>query len=193
VSVDGSWVWATSSSGLGQTSTRSISAYSDGSMIVIGCFSQTVSFGSKDLTSAGGDDLFAAKVSADGLWSWATSAGGVGADCANSVTTFSDGSAVMTGSYRVDALFGAESLSSLGDQDVFVAKLSPNGNWVWAVGAGGRSFDTGSSISAFSNGTIVISGSFAGSVTFGSTVLTSDGGYRTDVYVAQVSALGRFL
>ena len=73
--------WATNAGGTGSDEGNGISALPDGSSIVTGYFYDTATFGSTTLTSsAGGTDVFVAKMNADGTWAWATKAGGTGAD-----------------------------------------------------------------------------------------------------------------
>ena len=66
-------------------------------------------------------------------------------------------------------------------------------NWQWAKGAGGTDYDFGAAIVMLSDESMVVTGSFSGSATFGKgesceTVLVSDGG--TDIFVARYNTDG---
>ncbi|MCX6410275.1 MAG: fibronectin type III domain-containing protein, partial [Actinobacteria bacterium] len=54
MSADGTWAWATQAGGTGYDGGMGVSALPDGSSIVTGVFSDTATFGSTTLTSAGG-------------------------------------------------------------------------------------------------------------------------------------------
>jgi hypothetical protein len=60
------------------------------------------------------------------------------------------------------------------------------GNWLWALSAGGTSFDSAFEISVDCNGNSYVTGFFQGTASFGTFTLTSAGG--TDVFVAKIHA-----
>ncbi len=161
----------------------SVSALADGSAIVAGQFTGTVNFGSITLTSAGAgvageSDAFVAKVAPDGSWVWATPAGSTGDDQAKSVSVLPDGSAVVAGTFNGTATFGSlPNLVSAGDADMFVAKVGPNGAWLWATAAGGPGYDLANGVSVAADGSARLVGRFDTTATFGATTLTNTGGY----------------
>jgi len=73
--------------------------------------------------------------------------------------------------------------------DVFVAKVSPVGKFLWGASAGGTGSDTGNSLALDSVGNSVFTGSFAGTATFGTKSLTA-GGTR-DIFIAKVNPNGQ--
>ena len=137
--------WATqSSASTGSTvAPASVSTLADGSTIVTGEFSGTASFGSIELTSSGSADIYVAKVDASGAYVWAVRAGGstscTNQDSGRGVSVLADGSAIVTGSFRGTADFGEFTLvgDSLERDDMFVAKISASGAFVWATKGGG--------------------------------------------------------
>jgi hypothetical protein len=127
---DGSFSWATSLGGSLDDSPTGIVSLIDGSAVITGSFSGTATFGATTLSAAGSRDIFLAKLNADGSFEWATRAGGAQATTiAGDVAAQSDGSFIVTGSFSGEAQFGDSSLIAAGDQDVFVAKLNPDGTW----------------------------------------------------------------
>ena len=114
--------WATQAGGTGYDQGFGISALPDGSSIVTGVFSGTATFGSTTLTSVGNDDVFTAKMNADGTWAWATQAGGTGYDGGMGVSALPDGSFIGTGTFQSTATFGSTTLTSAGHNDVFTAR-----------------------------------------------------------------------
>jgi hypothetical protein len=103
---------------------------------------------------------------------WAVRAGGIGDDAAAAVATLPDGSVLVAGTFSQTAIFGPDEageaqLTSAGNTDVFVMRLTTDGALTWAVRAGGGGEDTVESLSARPDGTCTVAGRFAGAATFG--------------------------
>jgi hypothetical protein len=176
------WPWAVGAGGTSSEGARSISRDSSGNSYISGFFNGTATFGTTTLTSAGGSDIFIAKINSSGAWQWAIKAGGTGADNCNDISTTSGGTCYITGSFNGTATFGTTSLTSAGSTDIFVAKINSSGAWQWAVRVGGTGADSGNSLDSYTTSYTVVTGSFSGTVSFGSDVLTSAG--STDVFAA---------
>jgi PKD repeat protein len=86
-------------------------------------------------------------------------------------------------------------LTSSGHSDIFVSKLDPDGNFLWAKKIGGIGEDKGYSITLDSDGAIFITGSFKNSVDFnpgaGSYNMTSFG--SQDIFVLKLNSAGAFV
>ena len=80
------------------------------------------------------------------------------------------------------------SMTSLGGQDIFVAKVSSSGSYVWAKSAGTTNDDSVEDIAAFANGDVFISGSFATRMDIGDDSVISSG--YNDAYVAHITGDG---
>ncbi len=191
LNADGTYAWATQGGGLGSDYARGVSALADGSSIITGIFNDIAIFGSTTLTSAGSYDSFTAKVNADGTYAWATRGGGPDYDYASGVSALPDGSSIITGYFDGIATFGTTTLtSSYGSADMFTAKLNADGTYAWATQGGGGGYDTASGVSAFPDGSSIITGYFDGTAFFGSTSLTSAGLY--DTFTAKLNADGTY-
>jgi len=175
--------WAAQAGGTGTDDGYGVSALPDGSSIVTGSFQGDAIFGSTTLTSAGGFDVFTAKMNADGTCAWATQAGGEGNEDGRGISALRDGSSIVTGRFGGTATFGSTTLTSAGGYDVFTAKMNADGTWAWATNAGGTGHDYGFGVSALPDGSSIVTGGFSDTATFGSTTLTSAGDY--DVYTAR--------
>lgn len=100
------------------------------------------------------------------------------------------GNSYVTGSFSgtVDFDFGSgvSNLTSSGSTDIFAAKYTAAGDLVWAKRIGGTSADAGSSVINL-NGSMILSGSFLGTVDFnpGTAVnnLTSAGTTNADLFM----------
>ena len=183
VDASGSYVWATQAGSSSDDVGKGISALPDGSAVVTGYFQSTATFGSTTLTSTGDADVFVAKVDRSGTYVWATRASGSSDDVGYGISALPDGSSTVTGYFQGTATFGSTTLTSAGNQDVFVAKMDPSGAWVWATPAGGALADNGYGISTLPDGSSTVTGPFRGTATFGSTTLTNAG--SVDVFVAK--------
>jgi len=202
---DGTLAWAKRAGGTSGDAGSSIAALSDGSCVVTGEFNGTATFGLGEakqtaLTSDGEGDIVIARYNADGTLAWSKQAGGTSEDVGQGISTLSDGSCLVTGSFTGSATFSPgeanqTSLTSSGAGDIFIAKYSSGGTLSWVKRTGGAGDETGQGISVLTNGSCLVTGSFAGTATFGpgetnATSLTSAGGY--DVFVARFNPDGTF-
>ncbi|MDO9577999.1 MAG: SBBP repeat-containing protein [Candidatus Cloacimonadales bacterium] len=187
--ADGNWLWAIQSSGISYGNKgRGITIDGIGNIYVTGYFQETATFGAYSLTSYGETDILVAKIDSNGYWLWASQAGSTSGEYSCGITIGSAGSSYVTGFFNGTATFGAYSLTTSGNTDIFVAKIDSNGDWQWAVQAGGYWGDISRAISTDAAGNSYLTGSFNTSATFGSFSLTSFGG--TDIFVAKIDANG---
>ncbi|MCX6645526.1 MAG: hypothetical protein NTY09_04090, partial [bacterium] len=201
---DGTLAWAKRAGGSITDYGWGITTLSDDSTVVTGWFaSNPIIFGEGEpnqttLISEGLHDMFIARYNPDGTLAWVKNAGGPFHDGGNGITTLSDNSTVVTGSFRESAIFGKGEpnqtvLTSAGDCDVFVARYNPDGNLAWVKGVGGIGTDRGLEITVLSDDSTVVAGHFNNSATFGEgepneTLLTSVG--DTDAFVARYNPDG---
>ena len=189
--ANGNWLWATKAGGSGDDESSGIAIDDNGNSYMTGTFVGTANFGSYSLTSFGYKDIFIAKMDTTGNWLWATKAGGSYWDQGYGIAIDDNGNSYVTGRFHYTATFGSYSLTSSGENDIFVAKMDANGNWLWATKAGGSSYDYGHSIAIDDNGNSYVTGEFVGTATFGSYSLTSSG--INDIFVAKMDATGNWL
>jgi hypothetical protein len=190
VSSEGNWLWVVSAGGSGVDRANSIKFNKDGDIVVTGMFDGKAKFGSKTIESTGKRDIFVAKLSKNGTWLWAKRAGGPGNDVATGVTVDEDNNIFITGSFVDSATFGATTIQSSGGNDLFVAKLDANGEWVWAKRAGGVSDSNATCISIDADKNLYIGGYFKGTAQFGTNSLNSMGG--EDGFVARINHAGNW-
>ncbi len=192
LSSDGIWEWAIQVGGNGNEGSPSVSVDNDGNIFAFGAFESTVSFGDHVLSSNGLTDMYIARLNSNGLWLWAVSAGGSGAEIGHKIVLDASSNIFITGKYYSSVQFGNNVLTSTGDSDTFVAKLDSNGNWLWANTAGGEySIDRATGLAIDSQGSIYIIGRFSDSATFGHITLPGYGNF--DIYVAKLSNNGTWL
>ncbi len=126
-------------------------------------------------------------------WQFAVQAGGVGAECTcTSLCTDADGNIYVAGGFSVAIAFGDSTLTSSGGLDIFVAKLDPWGNWLWATRVGSYGSDKANGIAIDPDGNLLVTGVFANTVRFGDlAILTSTG--SSDFFVAKITTNGNWV
>ncbi|MGC9361430.1 MAG: PKD domain-containing protein [Candidatus Syntrophosphaera sp.] len=192
------WEWAVKAGGSNIDTGASIAVDNNGNTFVTGYFSDYITIGSTTLTSSGFQDVFIAKAGPNGNWLWARKAGGANADVAKTVTVDAVGNAYVIGSFNSSiAYFGSIPVNRFtygSSNDIFVAKIDANGNWIWAKGLGGISTDDGLGIAVDSNSNVFISGAFRGSIIVPTSpsVTLSSAGYN-DIVVAKLNSSGTWL
>ena len=194
----GNWLWAVQAGGADADEGHGITVDGAGNAWVTGFFRGTATFGSHTLTASSGSDIFVAKLDTDGNWLWVAKSDGTGGGCGKSIAVDAAGNAWVTGYFQYTVTFGSHTLTSNSTTwyyDVFVAKLDPSGNWLWAVGAGGSTEDWGRGIAVDAAGNAWVTGSFTQTATFGSQTLTSNSEfwYWDDAFIAKLDPSGNWL
>ena len=95
-----------------------------GGAVFVGEFSDTADVFGQQLTSRGATDIFIAGIDRSGKVRWVTQAGGDKGDNSYTVTADKDGNAYLSGSITGTAHFGDKSVTTIGAQDVYVAKIA---------------------------------------------------------------------
>lgn len=186
---EGEAEWVRQGTGSSQVSSRSIAVDSEGNVIVVGYFgsssSTTVDFGNGvTVNSNGNRDGWIVKYDNAGNTLWATGMGGVSSgEEVNDVVVDADGNIYVTGMFNVSAVFGSVTLSSNGEDDIFIAKYSPSGDLVWVENAGGAHDDEGNTIALDSEGNIYVGGSVDSNGVFGTNEVLTAGG--DDAFIAK--------
>ncbi len=119
---------------------------------------------------------------------WAERFGDAAAQSASWVVIDGAGDLVVAGEFAGSIDLGSGPLTSAGDQDIFVAKLTLNGNLLWAQRFGGAGLDTVGKLAVGADGSVVLAGSFMGDIAFGGLTMTSAG--SSDVFVAKLTSGG---
>jgi hypothetical protein len=194
------WKWAKQAGGTGYDYCWGIATDSEGNSYVTGYFSGVATFGSTELTSSGGNDIFVAKLDSNGNWQWAKQAGGDSDNSVygSSIVIDSDGNSYVTGAFSGSVIFETSPSTTLisdsGSYDIFVARLDSSGNWLWATKAGGTSTDWASNIVIGPSGNSYVTGYFQGIAYFGTSPniieLSSSG--KDDIFVAKLDNSGNW-
>jgi len=129
---------------------------------------------------------FVAKFNNLGNYVWSTKAYfngevyGVSVDAAGSV--------YFTGNFDTQAVFGQDTLTGVGSDDILDVKINNNGTFAWAHSYGGTGIDEGYDMKCNAQGEQFITGSFQGAFTFGTTNLNA--GSFSKTYIAKIDSTG---
>jgi hypothetical protein len=191
----GNFLWARQAGGTGDDYGLAVATDPSGNVFVAGAFQNTATFSTTTLTSSRSNDVFLVKYGPAGNLLWARRAGGNGNEEANALAVDAAGNAYITGAFDANATFGTISLANnTGSDEIFVAKCSSAGDFLWALKAGGSLDDVGSGIGLDGATNVYVTGYFAGTATFGSTNLTSAGtNDYPDIFLAKYDAAGNML
>ncbi|QHJ08062.1 T9SS type A sorting domain-containing protein [Hymenobacter busanensis] len=191
----GRFVWALKGGGAGFDQALAV-AITGSDVYVAGSFSNSAQFGGPNLSSAGGTDVFVAKIGdtgSTGRFIWTQRAGGTDDDYAAGIAA-SGSNVYLAGSFASSAAaFGSLSLTNAGSgsYDVFVVKLEDGGStgnsgrFVWAGRAGGTGIDQAAGL-ALQGSDLYVAGSFSSPTAgFGGTTLSNAG--STNAFVTKLT------
>jgi hypothetical protein len=200
---NGSFIWAKSVGGTNGDYGNWIINDDSNNVYICGSFQNTVDFdpgpGVTNLTSAGNQDIFVMKLDSMGNFVWAKRMGGLGLDQANVVRRDPQGGIYLIGSFANTCDFdpgpSTFNLPTAGGADIFIAKLHPNGNFLWAKAMGGTGTDVGKTFTLDALGNPIIAGWFnniadfdPGPATFNLTSLGGD-----EIYLCKLDTGGNFV
>lgn len=193
---NGNWIWVDNYDGIkdqrGSRDSRiAIDHFSN--VYVVGGFQNTGNYGPLSLTSNGEWDAFLFKMDKDGNWIWARNVGSNKTDRANGIAIDYADNIYIAGEYRNPMVFaganasnGTDTLSHAKKRDIFVAKITTNGDWVWAKRARSKKTDKPYQMSVDDNMQVYLSGMCGDSMKFNSNLVVSNGDTTTNAFVAQL-------
>lgn len=190
--ANGNWLWATQAGSYNDDGGSGIALDDNYNSYITGYFWGTATFGSYSITSNGSFDTFVAKLDANGNWVWAKQAGGINeSDRGSSIVVDEFAQSHVVGYFRDTATFGPHTLSSYGGEDIFVAKLDTNGNWLWVSQSSGNGTELGLDIAIDNHHNSYITGNFRHTAIFDTISIVSNG--YTDIFVAKIDVNGNWL
>lgn len=163
----GNFLWVKQMGGTFYDDAWSIATDANGNVYTTGDFWNTVDFdpgtGTKDLTSNGKADIFIQKLDAAGNFLWVKQMGGQSDDTGRSISVDKSGNVYTTGHFKFTVDFdpgpGTSNLTAPGaNDDVFIQKLDPNGNFLWVKQIGKIFKDEGTSIATDAVGNVYTTG-----------------------------------
>lgn len=196
--------WAKGIGGIYGDVGNAITVDKDGNVYTTGYYSGVVDFDPSAATytlgSPSSDEIFITKFSSSGSFIWAKRMGGNGPEQGYAITVDTIGNVYTAGYFNssvadFDPSAATFTLGVTGNNgDVFISKLDPNGNFVWAKRIGTLANDFCYTIDVDLNQNVFITGSYSSTMDFdpgpATYTLTSTAG--DDVYILKLDVNGAF-
>jgi len=172
--ASGNFLWA-KNFGSGQSNeAKSVTTDAAGNIYLSGIFDGTVDIDPgaavNNITSAGDNDIFVSKFDGSGNFMWAKTMGGTAGDYVHTTVLDQSGNILTAGTYNGTADFDPGSsvvnLTPGGQSDIYVSKLDPSGNFIWAKGMGGPGNEQSYGIVTDNTGNVYTAGEFTGAADF---------------------------
>lgn len=173
--------------------------YLTGSYATLNDFDPSVATANLSTSSLTQLDIFLAKYTSAGLYTFAKQIGGIGVDIGYQVKPDASGNIYLGGVFSstcdFDPTATVNSLTSAGQGDLFVAKYDVSGNLTWKIGTGGTTNDYCFGLGLDASNNVYITGKVQGTnIDFdpsaSSALLTSA---SSCMYIASYSSTGSFL
>lgn len=190
--ANGGHIWSKRYGDINTEEAQDITTDASGNVIVAGAFQKSVNFGGGALTAEDdGFNGFIAKLTPAGDQVWAKSIGDTATEQKTmGVTADADGNVYIVGYHQGAVDLGMPFTANAGEQNAFVAKLSPAGAYLWArswPSVGAAALDAG----VDATGNVYVIGNFKGKMSFGGKEF--DAGVANDVFVVKLDKSGDHL
>ena len=201
----GNYAWVRTFGGSGADEGMDVHVAADGSVYATGIFFNTVNFDpgvtNTSLTSSGSWDAYIVKFDSLGTLLWAKQLGGAGAEDIKGLCTDQAGNVYVGGIFNGTADFNPGTtvfnMVSQGSNDVYVCKLSPQGNFIWARQLGSTINESLTDIKVDRNNRLVITGTYRGTVDFDVNIgvqnRTANTGFNSDNWITKWDTASNFI
>ena len=190
--ADGDNLWAFSTSGNGMKNVNSIAIDSDNGIYLTGYyFNNAQLFG----YNPSGKGAYLVKLNANGaaLTLKTITSTGSFVNEGKDIAIDNAGNLLWTGNFNDTSDAEGTSLTSLGQQDIYLFKYNSSGNYLWHKTYGGTSADSPTSITIDATNKIFLTGAYRNSADFGSVTLTAADAWYDDIFVAAMDVNGDVL
>ena len=201
--ASGNFVWAAAMPGIAYK----VAVDATGNVFVTGTFNGTEDFdpgsGTMNMTatSTNNTDQYICKFDNAGNFVWAGQLGGIDSEAPASISTDASGNVIIAGSFRNTVDFdpgaGTYTISSSGNVDGYVLKLTNSGGFLWAAKFGSSaSYEGTCGAVADAAGNIYVTGTAVGTTDFDpsptSVVTVTASTSSSDIYLLKLDASGNF-
>ena len=191
INSSGSVVWAVKFGGTGSDWSNGVGVDGAGNVYFSGGFQGSATFAGTTVTSAGGNDMWVAKLSSSGTGQWVKKIGGGGDENGGwnqGMAVDSSGNVYISGQFSSSFTLNGTTYTAAGGLDCLVAKIDSSGTWQWIATGGSTNTDHVYGLAIDSSGNAYVTGQFSANATWGSVSLTNSG--SQDGYVAKLSSSG---
>jgi hypothetical protein len=178
----GAQVWAKSFGSPGNEVCSALAVDGSDRVWLTGFFDDTVDFGGGELASFTGAQVFLAALGDDGEHVYSEAFGGIGGQTGDAVVVDGGGNVVLAGTFDGQIDLGGDNLISESLDDVFVAKLGPDGDHRWSRRYGKNDAQELAGLALAPGDKLAVAVSARGSIDFGGQMLQSFG--AEDVTIA---------
>ncbi len=186
----GTVLWAQSAGGSGSDNANAVVLDALGNSYVVGTIGDTATFGSHVLNYNGGG--FIAMYNSTGVCQWATY---IPAGYVRKVVLDGSDNLYVTGNYTGTMTIASNTLTSVGSEDIFVAKYNNTGTALWAVSMGGPN-DEGAGIGSLTvdkSGNVYVANDITGHGMVGTLKVVAKGTDSLAIFVAKYGTNGNFI
>jgi hypothetical protein len=181
----GAWVLARRGGSANNDAATALMRDAGNQIYLLGQFGGTANFGGTvdNLNVGNSTNLFVLKLDTEALYQGYSQAGVQGGlASARAMTVDSLGRVYVSGQFNFGISFGTNTLNSSGNSDIFVAQMV-DGDWTWAQSVGAAGTETAGSLSADADNSVVLSGTYQGTIKLGYVALSSPN--NQDIFVAR--------
>jgi|GEM_PF-1410523 len=189
----------------GKTRVYAVEKDGTGNLYVAGFFRETLILNGTTYNAIGVNDIFVAKLNAQGNTVWFRQMGGSAdesnyyACSVNDMVADAAGNLYFTGFFTDSLSFQSQRLTALGRNDVVTGKLNAAGDLQWWQRAGGNyggdcglpNNDNGAGIALDKAGNVLIAGHYAFNFHIGDTIIYAN--HNVDMYLAKYDNNGNYL
>lgn len=200
----GDFEWAISIGGNQNDFAHNVLMADSSHLIVTGSFMGSVDFdpdtSSFIVNASSNSDAFILKLNAAGEFVWVKSIDGISTQSGFASALDAQGNIYTTGFYRGTADFDPDTslhlMTAVDNDDVFIQKMDPSGNFVWSKSIGGLGNERAESISVDAQGSAVICGHFSNRIDLNpdtSVVVNSSSSGDVDLFIMRLDPQGNYL
>jgi hypothetical protein len=185
----GAHVWSMSLAGNGAVTSdvvRDVAIAANDDVVITGQVIGGVNFGAGSVNGQGNGDAFYARYSATGSYQSAQRFGDAMVQSGRAVTFDGDGNLIVAGSFEGTVDLGGGAITSLGNEDIYLAKYGASGTLLWSRSYGGTDLDQLWGIASGATG-LFLGGAFRGGLNFGAGLTTTVTDPDTDGFLAKLA------
>lgn len=201
---DGNFIRVLTWGGTSFDSILGVESDSVGNIYITGNFGETIDLdpgeGVEEHSSNGDADVFVTKLDAEGNFIWARTWGGETSDYASAISLDSSSNVIISGSFHSETVDfdpgpGIDEHQTFAGYDVFITKLTSDGEYIWTKTWGSYEDDSGPDVDVDGSGNIYVAGTLEEpmDVNPGTGVKTLYSNGDSDGYLVKLDPEGAYL
>jgi hypothetical protein len=184
--------WAKRMGGVDVDAAEGVAVDARGAIAVVGMYTGYLELGGgHELVGEGQSDILLLLLEPDGAIRWVKGWSSSGPDEGRAVAFDRQGNLYVLVEFSRAVDFGGGALESVGNRDLGLIKLDPQGRHIWSRRFGSNLDELGVALAVDPSGSVIITGSFDDSLDFGDGPMRTAG--RSDVFVAKFAPDGNAL